>query len=79
LVSVPEDVSSWTDILPTGAKDDEAVLLIIVVGECTDALVASEANELTEFEADVALVMDIKDGLVSNPVRFCVPVPERAD
>jgi hypothetical protein len=67
-----------TEILPAGAEDDKAVLFIIVIEACTGALVAGEANELTGLEADV-LVVDIEDGLVSNLVRFCVPIPETAD
>jgi hypothetical protein len=70
LVSAIEGGSGCTQLLPTDVEDDNAVLLIVVVGAGTGALAAGEVNGFRGLEAEVVvvLVMDIEDGLVTNLV-----------
>jgi hypothetical protein len=68
LVIVIEGVSCCTELLLKDVEDDNAVLLIIVVGAGTGVLGTGEVNGFTGLEVEVVLVMDIKDGLVTNLV-----------
>jgi hypothetical protein len=65
-VSAIEGVSGCTELLPTVVEVDNAVLLITAVGAGSCALATGEVNGFMGLEAEVVLVMDIKDGLVTN-------------